>query len=152
MKRSLVFAVWLVLAISGCTDRAPALPVVHVTIDTRSGPRSFTVELASNFESQQRGLMNRRELAADAGMLFDFHQDADLSFWMKDTYVPLDMLFIRADGTISSIAANAIPLSTTPIRSTEPVRAVLEINGGKASELGIASGNQVHAAIFHNER
>lgn len=84
-------------------------------------------------------------------MLFDFHNDASLSFWMKDTYVPLDMLFIRSDGTISTIARNAVPLSTTPIRSTEPVRAVLEINGGTASALGIVAGDRVHAAIFHNE-
>src|SRR4029077_7516324 len=110
------------------------------------------VELASNFESQRRGLMDRRELAPNGGMLFDFHNDASLSFWMKDTYLPLDMLFIRSDGTISSIAPNAVPLSTTPIRSTEPVRAVLEINGGRAIELGIGTGDLVHAAIFHNER
>jgi uncharacterized membrane protein (UPF0127 family) len=152
VKRTLAFGAWLVLAISGCTERAPALPVVHVKLDTRSGPRLFTVELASNFESQQHGLMNRRQLAPDGGMLFDFRRDASQSFWMKDTYLPLDMLFIRSDGTISSIVPNAVPLSTTPIRSAEPVRAVLEINGGKAIELGIASGDQVHAAIFHNER
>jgi uncharacterized protein len=143
---------WLVLAISGCTDRAPALPVVHVTIDTRTGPRSFSVEVASTPETQQHGLMNRHELAPDGGMLFDFHRDASLTFWMKDTYLPLDMLFIRSDGTISSITPNAVPLSTTPIRSTEPVRAVLEINGGKAIEFGIGSGDLVHAAIFRNAR
>ena len=152
MKRSLALVAWLVLATSACTERAPALPVVHVTIDTRSGPRIFTVELASSASSQQRGLMYRRELAADGGMLFDFHNDANMSFWMKNTYVSLDMLFIRSDGTISSIAPNAVPLSTTPIRSAEPVRAVLEINGGKAVELGIGSGDLVHAALFHNER
>jgi uncharacterized membrane protein (UPF0127 family) len=146
VKRSLALVAWFVLATSACTERAPALPVVHVTIDTRSGPRIFTVELASSASSQQRGLMYRRELAADGGMLFDFHNDANLSFWMKN------MLFIRSDGTISSIAPNVVPLSTTPIRSAEPVRAVLEINGGKAIELGIGAGDLVHAALFHNER
>ena len=151
MKRFLTATVWFVLAISTCADRTLALPIVHVTIDTRSGSRSFTVEVASDFESQRHGLMNRRELASDGGMLFDFHNDASLSFWMKDTYLPLDMLFIRSDGTISSIAHSAVPLSTTPIHSTEPVRAVLEINGGTASALGIAKGDRVHAAIFHNE-
>lgn len=151
MKHFLISIVWFVLAMTACADRVLALPVVHITIDTRSGSQPFTVEVASDFESQRHGLMNRRELAPDRGMLFDFHNDASLSFWMKDTYVPLDMLFIRSDGTISSIARNAVPLSTTPIRSTEPVRAVLEINGGAASALGIAAGDRVHAAIFHNE-
>ena len=150
MKRSFVFGAWLVLAVLGCTEGAPALPVVHITIDTRSGPRAFTVELASSFSSQRLGLMYRRDLAPDAGMLFEFQSDASLSFWMKNTYLPLDILFIRSDGTISSIAPDAEPLSTTPIRSAEPVRAVLEINGGRAMELRIGSGDLVHAAIFHN--
>jgi uncharacterized membrane protein (UPF0127 family) len=83
-------------------------------------------------------------------MLFDFHDDARLSFWMKNTVLPLDMLFIRSDGTISTIEPNAIPFSTTPIPSAEPVRAVLEINGGRARDLGIRTGDQVHAIIFHN--
>jgi uncharacterized membrane protein (UPF0127 family) len=150
VKRSSVFGAWLVLAVLGYTEQTLALPVVHITIDTQSGPREFAVELASNFSSQRLGLMYRRELAPDAGMLFDFHDDASLSFWMKNTYLPLDILFIRLDGTISSIAPSAAPLSTTPIRSAEPVRAVLEINGGKAIELRIGSGDLVHAAIFHN--
>ena len=96
--------------------------------------------------------MFRRKLAPDAGMLFDFHTDVMTSFWMKNTILPLDIIFVRADGTISSIAANAVPYSEASIPSTEPVRAVLEINAGRARALGIEPGDRVHAQIFRNAR
>jgi uncharacterized membrane protein (UPF0127 family) len=126
------------------------LPVETIRIDTASGPQSFHVEIAADRASQERGLMFRDRMAADAGMLFDFHQDVQLAFWMKNTEIPLDMVFIRADGTVSSIEPNAVPYSTDPIPSAEPVRAVLEINGGRAYALGIKPGDHVHATIFHN--
>ena len=94
--------------------------------------------------------MYRTQLPADAGMLFDFHDDHFRAFWMKNTPLPLDMLFIRADGTISSILPNAKPLSEEPITSREPVRAVLEINGGRAAALDIQPGEKVHNAAFGN--
>ena len=94
--------------------------------------------------------MFRTALAPDAGMLFDFHKAQMEVFWMKNTILPLDMIFIRADGTISSIAPNAVPYSTTNIPSVEPVRAVLEINGGRAEKLGIEPEQAVHGAIFGN--
>jgi len=127
-----------------------SLPVEAITIDTAKGRHAFQVEVAADRESQARGLMYRRAMAADAGMLFELHQDVFISFWMKNTFLPLDMVFIRADGTVSSIEPNAVPFSTDPIPSTEPVRAVLEINGGLAHDLGIKPGDRVHAAIFHN--
>ena len=96
--------------------------------------------------------MFRKQMAPDAGMLFDFHGLVMTQFWMKNTVIPLDMMFIRADGTISTIAANAVPYSETPIPSAEPVRAVLEINGGRARALGIAPGDRVHKAIFPEGR
>ncbi len=96
--------------------------------------------------------MFRKTMAADAGMLFDFHQDAMLTFWMKDTVLPLDIIFIRRDGTISSIAGNAVPFSESPIPSSEPVRAVLELNAGRAKALGIEPGDKVHGAIFDKGR
>lgn len=151
MRAALVVALVLIGLVE--TARAtPALPVVTITVDTRSGPKSFAVELASDTQSQQRGLMYRRELALDAGMLFDFQDAVMLSFWMKNTVLPLDILFIRADGTISSIAPDAVPFSTALITSAEPVRAVLEINGGRAHVLGIRAGDRVHGAIFPNIR
>ena len=149
MRSAIVKAV-LLFSLSGCASGAAGLPVTKITVDTASGPKSFTVEVASDAASQQRGLMFRRELPADAGMLFDFHDDAKLTFWMKNTVLPLDMLFIRSDGTISTIEPNAIPYSTMLIPSAEPVRAVLEINGGRAHDLGIRAGDRVHAVIFHN--
>ena len=108
--------------------------------------------MASDDASQEKGLMYRKSLAADAGMLFDFHQEVMTTFWMKNTVLPLDIIFIRTDGTISSVAANAVPYSLAPIPSSEPIRAVLEINAGRARALGIGPGNTVHSAVFHNAR
>ena len=102
--------------------------------------------------AQARGLMFRRHLAPNAGMLFDFHHSRPVTFWMKDTILPLDMIFIRADGTIRAIHANAAPYSETPIPSAGPVRAVLEINGGRAAALDIVPGERVQHAIFGNLR
>jgi hypothetical protein len=126
------------------------LPITSVVIDSDHGPIRFVSELADDPASQEKGLMFRTKLAPDAGMLFDFHTPAPQTFWMKNTVLPLDMIFIRADGTISSIAPNATPYSETPIPSTEPVRAVLEINGGRAAQLGIEPGQRVHNVIFAN--
>jgi len=128
------------------------LPVQIITVDSDRGPVRFRVEVAADQDSQERGLMYRKSMAPDAGMLFDFHQLVETAFWMKNTLIPLDIIFIRADGTISSIAPEATPLSETPIPSGEPVRAVLEINGGRAEQLGIEPGAKVHAAIFGNAR
>jgi uncharacterized protein len=110
----------------------------------------FDVELALNDAERSRGLMYREKLGPYDGMLFDFHQEAPVSFWMKNTLIPLDMLFIAGDGTIRHIHANAVPLSTDAIPSQFPVRAVLEINGGSARLLGIKPGDKVKHAIFGN--
>jgi uncharacterized membrane protein (UPF0127 family) len=129
---------------------AAKMPLATVVIDSSHGPVRFQAELAADPASQEKGLMFRTKLAADAGMLFDFHAPDLQTFWMKNTVIPLDMIFIRADGMISSIAANATPYSLTPIPSHEPVLAVLEINGGRAAELGIEPGGRVHNAIVGN--
>jgi uncharacterized membrane protein (UPF0127 family) len=110
----------------------------------------FDVELALNDAERARGLMFREKLGPYDGMLFDFHQEAPVSFWMKNTLIPLDMLFIAGDGTIKHIHANATPLSTDSIPSQFPVRAVLEINGGSAKLLGIKPGDKVKHPIFGN--
>jgi len=148
-----VFTVGAALAaLIACQALSPPsqpLAVTTLTIDSDHGPQKFTVEVAADSQSQEYGLMNRKILAPNAGMLFDFRQPQCVSFWMKNTVLPLDMIFIRADGTISSIAANAVPFSTTTIPSAEPVRAVLEINGGRAAALGIQTGEKVHTAIFN---
>jgi uncharacterized protein len=126
------------------------LPVTTITIDTDHGPHTFRVEIAADPASQEQGLMFRKEMAPDAGMLFEFPKPAMEYFWMKNTILPLDLIFIRANGTISSIAPNAVPYSTTTIPSIEPVRAVLELNGGRAAQLGIQPDAVVHHAFFGN--
>jgi uncharacterized membrane protein (UPF0127 family) len=92
--------------------------------------------------------MFRRSMAPDRGMLFDFEQVAPVAMWMKNTYLPLDMLFIRADGTVARIAADTEPLSTKVIPSGEPVLAVLELNAGTTARLGIRAGDRVEHGIF----
>jgi uncharacterized membrane protein (UPF0127 family) len=124
----------------------PALPVETITIDTKSGPHNFSVEVAADDESRERGLMYREKMAPDAGMLFDFKTPQMVSFWMENTVLPLDMLFVRADGTIARIKANATPYSRENIPAGEPVELVIELNGGRAAALGIAEGARVHAA------
>ncbi len=114
-----------------------------LTIQSRSGTHKFTVEVARTPEQQAQGLMHRQELAPDRGMLFPYDPPQAASFWMKNTLIPLDLVFIRPDGTISSVSANTVPLSLDPIPSLEPVSAVLEIPGGRAAELGIQAGDKV---------
>jgi uncharacterized membrane protein (UPF0127 family) len=105
--------------------------------------RAFTVELAQTSMEQARGMMFRTELADNAGMVFPFPEPRMASFWMKNTVIPLDIIFVRTDGTIESIAENAIPYSTIPVESGEPVGAVLELRGGLSAELGISAGDTV---------
>jgi len=143
--RSLIVFVVLLAA---CADPSAALPVENIVIDTHKGPANLRVELAKDDISQQRGLMFRTALAPNAGMLFDFGRPRFVTFWMKNTYIPLDMLFVRADGTISSIEPNAVPLSTERIPSHEPIAVVIELNGGRAHQLDIQPGDRVHAPMF----
>ena len=135
---------------SDANSPQPTLPLAPLVIDTAKGPVQFTVELAINWPQQERGLMFRKTLPPNAGMLFDFGKEQETSFWMRNTLIPLDMLFIRANGAIARVAANAKPLSEESIPSYEPVRAVLEIAGGRAAELGLRPGDKVHTAVFGN--
>jgi uncharacterized protein len=131
-------------------DQIAAFDKSTVTIDTIAGPHHFAVELAVTPEQQQLGLMFRASLSPDAGMLFDFGQTKPASFWMKNTLIPLDMLFITADGRIADIHEHAEPLSEAVILSRVPVRAVLEVKGDTVAQLGIRVGDVVHNPIFHN--
>jgi uncharacterized membrane protein (UPF0127 family) len=125
-------------------ERSPAgLERIPLTVVTGEGTRHFVVEVARTPAEQATGLMHRRSLAADDGMLFPYAVPQPASFWMKNTLIPLDIIFIRPDGTIANIAANTTPMSLDPIPSLEPVSAVLEIRGGRAAELGIEPGDRV---------
>ncbi|HTQ13994.1 MAG TPA: DUF192 domain-containing protein [Rhizomicrobium sp.] len=155
MRLHVFVAALAVFAAAGCSrpsaETSPiGLPMETISIDTEKGPQSFQVEIAADDKSRENGLMYRKAMEPDHGMLFDFHQDVGVAFWMKNTILPLDMIFIRGDGTISSIAPNATPFSTQEIPSAEPVRAVLELNGGRAEALGIVPGDIVHAREFGN--
>ena len=121
---------------------AAGLEQLPLTISSGGATHRFTVEVARTEEEQAYGLMNRNELASDQGMIFPFAQVRQASFWMKDTLIPLDIIFIRADGTIANIE-NAVPLSLDQVMSLGPVAAVLEIPGGRSAELGIKPGDKV---------
>ena len=117
-------------------------------IVTKNGVHVFTVEIAKTDEERQKGLMFRKELPEGRGMLFDFKPDQHVSMWMRNTYIPLDMLFINGDGTIRRIAENTEPLSEKTIPSGGPVRGVLEVVGGTAKKLGIKAGDKVAHPLF----
>ena len=121
-----------------------------LTIATSSDADLFTVEIADNDTLRQRGLMFRQRLPSDRGMLFDFGAPKPAAMWMKNTYIPLDMLFIRADGTIAYIAENTVPKSLDVVGVSEPVLAVLELAGGSAKRKGIRTGDTVYHRIFRN--
>lgn len=116
-----------------------------VPLQIRSGDRThrFTVEVAATADEQARGLMFRESLGPEEGMIFPFASPRVASFWMRNTLIPLDMIFIRDDGTIARIAAETVPLSEESVSSHEPVVAVLELRGGRAAELGIEEGDRV---------
>jgi hypothetical protein len=137
-----------------CSPQAPAqnvpaaeapqsgLKQTLLTIHSANGAHRFTVDVAATPEQQERGLMFVRSLAPNRGMIFPYDPPQQVAFWMKNTLIPLDIIFIRADGKIARIA-NARPLDETPLPSGEPAVAVLEIRGGRAAALGIKPGDRV---------
>jgi hypothetical protein len=126
------------------TKAASGLSVVPLSIRTAGGKTySFKVEVARSESEQARGLMFRDKLAPNGGMIFPMNPPRPASFWMKNTVISLDLIFIRPDGVIARIAAEAVPYSLEPIDSGEPVSAVLELAGGRAAELGISEGDKV---------
>jgi uncharacterized membrane protein (UPF0127 family) len=127
---------------------ASAAETGALEIVSKSGVHVFAVELAVTDEERSRGLMFRRELPEGKGMLFDFKRDQEVSMWMENTYVSLDMIFIRADGRIARIAENTEPMSRRVISSGGAVRAVLEVVAGTARKLGIAAGDKVAHPMF----
>ena len=124
----------------------------RLAIETAKGDRhEFDAELAITPQQQQQGLMYRRDMAADASMLFIYRPERVVSMWMRNTMIPLDMLFIAADGRVVKIVERAVPLSLKTISSDRPVRAVLELNGGTVARLGIQTGDRVLHGSFDAE-
>ena len=131
-------AVLVLIAVSACSGGENRL-VLH----TAKGAFTFNIEIADDGKERAQGLMFRDRLAPDAGMLFDYFEEQETSFWMQNTLIPLDMIFIGADGVIKNIHVNAKPLDTTGIPSGVPVRFVLEIPGGRSKEIGLAIGDRM---------
>src|SRR5690242_10001702 len=125
----------LVAASAARAQQLQSFPTGDLTIETAGGPRKFHVELATTPPQLEQGLMFRRTLAPDAGMLFDFKTPSPVTMWMKNTFIPLDMLFIDAAGRVISIAERTVPHSLDLVAATAPARAVLEVNGGTAARL-----------------
>jgi hypothetical protein len=119
-----------------------------LTIVSGSARHAFQVEVMREEADRAQGLMYRRSIAPDRGMLFDFGRVEPVSMWMKNTYISLDMLFIRPDGTVARVAADTEPLSTRTISSGEPVVGVLEVAAGTAARLGIKAGDRVEHPMF----
>ncbi len=146
------FALAALALAAACTADEPAyqappqlagLPRSEISVETESGPHRFQVWIAADVASRERGLMFVQELPEDHGMLFLLDRVQYTSFWMKDTYLALDLLFIRQDGTVANIARNARPHSLDPIASSAPVVAVLELLAGTADRIGLAPGDRV---------
>jgi len=127
---------------------ASAAGLEKLEIDTASGAHQFEVEIAQTDEEREKGLMFRRFMPADRGMLFDFKTEEPVSFWMKNTYIPLDMIFVSRAGIVTRIAAGAEPLSERLIPSGEPCYGVLEVNAGVAAQIGLQPGDKVRQRIF----
>ena len=119
------------------------LSVIGLTISHEASDHAFRVEVARTEREQAKGLMFRTAMGADEGMIFPMDPPRDAAFWMKNTVIPLDIIFIGPDKRILNIAANAEPYSETPLPSAGPVSAVLELNGGRAEQLGIGRGDLV---------
>ena len=121
-----------------------------LVIEGDFGEHTFTVEVADTDDSRERGLMYRESMDPDAGMLFDFGREDFMSIWMANTIIPLDILYVRANGEIAKIVTGAQPFSRRPMSSDYPVIAVVELNGGRTLELGIEPGDVVHHPLFGN--
>jgi uncharacterized membrane protein (UPF0127 family) len=124
----------------------------QLVIVSATGRHPFRVEVATTPAQMERGLMFRKHLAADSGMLFEFAAPTAAQMWMHDTLIPLDMLFVDEKGRIVNIAENARPLSDTAISAAAPVRAVIELNGGTAARLDIKPGDRVLGSFFGDTR
>ena len=147
MLRSLVLAVLSLVAVSASAVAAP-LSATTIEIVTNSGPHSFAIEVMRTPAELEKGLMYRRHMAADAGMLFDFGAPQRVSMWMKNTFLPLDMVFIARDGRVVSVKQNAEPQSERIIPSGGDVTGVLELNAGTAKRIELKVGDQVRHPMF----
>lgn len=125
------------------------LKVENLSIRTNKDIKHFKVEIAADDDEREIGMMFRKSVPKNTGMLFEFPYEKQAAFWMKNTLVPLDIIFIKKDGTIANISRNAKPLDLTPLYSNGDVTGVLEIGGGESQKLGIREGQKVSNKFFH---
>ncbi len=145
LRACVLAAVMLAAGVLG----SPAARAEPVCVDLAGGAvHRYEVEIAATPGARAQGLMFRRELAPGTGMLFDFGRDEVARMWMKNTFIPLDMVFAARDGTVRGIVRNARPRSLDTISSRVPVRAVLEVNGGEAKRIGLAPGDRIRHPVF----
>ena len=129
------------LPLAACSDEG------KLVLHTSTGDYGFNVEVVDTPESRAKGLMFVQELADDAGMLFDFKEEREVSFWMRNTFIPLDMIFVGSDGVVKTVHVNARPHDVTSIPSEVPVQFVLEIPGGRSVEIGLEPGDTMEHAL-----
>ena len=142
---SAAFVAWM--GMLGIASTA-AQTLEALTVVTSSGRHVFQVEVMRTPDERAKGLMFRRFMPVDRGMLFDFQRTEPVSMWMQNTFISLDMVFIRSDGTVARVSERTEPLSTRTIPSGEPVLSVLEINGGVAEKIGLKAGDRVEHGLF----
>ena len=145
------FGIFLAVILAAAAPTAQAATVQPLEIVTKNGVQVFSVEMATTEEEKEKGLMFRKELADGKGMLFDFSPEQEGSMWMKNTYISLDMIFIRADGRILRIAENTEPMSTRIIPSGGLAKGVLEVIAGTAKKYGIEPGDRVGHPLFNGK-
>ena len=150
MKSLRMYAFALSAAAIAAAANADPMDVTPLSITSEETVHTFSVEVADDSDEISFGLMERESMDPDKGMLFDFNPPREPAMYMKNTLIPLDMLFIAEDGTIEMIARNTVPGSLRTISPGVPVRAVLELNGGQAANLGIQPGDSVQHPLFGN--
>lgn len=154
-RRSLLGLMASVLLVMGTAQPNPSYAATlrqePLEIVTSKAMTKFTVEIADTEETRNHGLMFRKSLAPDKGMLFDFKTPREAAFWMRNTLISLDIIFITDDGRVLTIARNAVPHSEVPIPSGGVIRGVLELAGGRAAQLGIYPGDRVKHRIFKRD-
>ncbi len=148
LRRAFASAVLVALASLVGVASLAAQTLEALTVVTASGRHVFQVEVMRTPDERAKGLMFRRFMPADRGMLFDFQRTEPVAMWMQNTFISLDMVFIRSDGTVARVAERTEPLSTRTIPSGEPVLSVLEVNGGIAEKIGLKAGDRVEHGLF----
>jgi hypothetical protein len=146
--RSFLSASLALFAAALFAPEAKAAALEPLEIVTATGAHKFQVEVARTMKDREHGLMNRRSMPRDQGMLFDFHVEQPVSMWMKNTYIPLDMVFVAKDGHVTAVAQDAVPMSEAIISSGPPAYAVIEFNAGVARDISLVVGDLVRHPAF----